>query len=330
MAARIAALACESGMDVTLAGRPSAHMAKLGHSLGVPCRTARLDNPRQLDAMLVGVQTVVNTAGPFTYTAPALMRACLRNGCNYLDLSNEAATFLDAWTLRQAAEKAGMAVVPGAGFGTAAAECLAAHVSARIHDPITLNIVRTSSHQAHTSGVKATMLELLITPGAGVRDGLWSARGFKTATFDLPEGRRTAIPIAVGDCFAAAKTTGIRNVTVYASTGVDPIVARIGIPIIRRLGGLGAPGLRRQPHNGNAAGARGPEPVHLWAQATDTHGGTATARIRGDNGGEATAQIALQAIRQIHISNPATVLTVGKLIGPKSILDLPGITITDL
>jgi|GEM_PF-6431176 len=219
-------------MDVTLAGRPSAHLAKLGHSLGVPCRTASLDNPRQLDAMLVGVPNVVNTAGPFTCAAPVLMRACLRNGCNYLDPSNEAATFLDAWSLKQEAAQAGVAVVTGAGFGTAAAECLATHVSERIHDPSTLNIVRTSSHEAHTPGVKVTMLELLITPGQ-----------------------------------ASGTAYGVR---------AD---SRLPHSICRKDG---APQYRSP------------------------------------------------SFRQIRISNPATALTVGKIIGPKQILNLPGITITDL
>lgn len=116
------------------------------------------------------------------------MSACLRNRCHYLGLSNEANTFIDAWSLEAAAGKAGATIVPGAGLGTVAAECLAAHVVERIDEPFTLSIVRTSSHEARTPGAKVTMFELLVRPGAGVKDGRLECTRLQDSHF-RPAGR---------------------------------------------------------------------------------------------------------------------------------------------
>lgn len=330
MGTRIAALACGSGIDVILAGRPSPRLITEAKRLNIPWRSAVLTNMVDLDAMLANVQLVINTAGPFAHTAPALTRACIRNRCHYLDLSNEAATFLDAWSLDAAAKQAGVIIVPGAGFGTLAAETLAGHVLGRIHQPDTLSIVRTSSHGARSPGVNMTMLELLTQQGAGNKHGRWTAHGHKIIAFDLPEGMRTAVPVAIGDAFATAHATGIQNVTAYSSTRMNPRLARLAIPAVRRLGKAATIGSRWRTR-GHRAGGSAPEGhTRIWMQASSPDGDTATSYLLGGSGSESAARIALGTAQKVHHLKSPGAHTAGEFLRIQDLTNEPQVHIIDL
>ncbi len=330
MGTRIATLAREARLDTVLAGRASSNPAVAAGPLNMAWRSAEPEDPAGLDAMLADVRILINTAGPFTHTAAALMRACIRNHCHYLDLSNEAATFQDAWNLSVLARQAGVSLVPGAGFGTAAAEALAAHVIDGIHDPDTLTIVRTSNKGARTPAVSRTTQQVLAQPGAGTKDGKWQALGHGTTSFDLPGGRRTGILVGLGDAFAIAESTGIRHVKAYATTGMSPFLARIIIPIACQLAKRQTAGPQRPNHRKDKPGPEGAGGTQLWIQATTPDGETATSHLQAQSGSELAARIALQAIQQLHSHAIPGVHTAGRLIGTQKVLALPGIQITDL
>lgn len=302
----------------------------MARQLGLAWRSAQPEHPAELDAMLAGVDILINTAGPFTHTAATLIRACIRNRCHYLDLSNEATTFQDARALDGAARQAKISIVPGAGFGTAASEALAAHVSERIHEPDTLTLVRTSDHGAKTPAVRKTTREVLTRPGAGIKDGRWQILGNRITGFDLPDGRRTGILVGLGDGFAIAEATGIGQVNTYATTSMKPRLARVIIPLIRQLARV-APTITKGP----AVRPKGSEPVgtggtQLWVQATNPRGETATSNLRAESGSSLAARIALKTAQQLQLRPSPGFHTSGQLLGTQPILTLPGIQITDL
>ncbi|UVJ40020.1 saccharopine dehydrogenase NADP-binding domain-containing protein [Arthrobacter sp. CJ23] len=92
---RTARLAMEAGVEAVIGGRDAVRAAAAAGSLGLGWRTST-SHADALSRLLQGVRVLVNTAGPFHRTAPALARACLRSGCHYLDVSNELTTFRDA------------------------------------------------------------------------------------------------------------------------------------------------------------------------------------------------------------------------------------------
>ncbi|MHA7304807.1 saccharopine dehydrogenase NADP-binding domain-containing protein [Arthrobacter sp. TMN-49] len=330
--ARIAALAADAGLDVLLAGRPSARLTAEADRLKIQWRSSELTDPAGLDAMLGGVQLVINTAGPFVDTATSLIRACLRNGCHYVDISNEAASFQQAWSLDSAARTAGVAVVPGAGFGTAVTESLAAHVITRIHEADALVIVRSSHNGESTPGVKKTSLAVLAQPGGSVEDGRWSDRRNKMAHFELPWGRQTGIPVAVGDPFAVAHATGLKRVTAYYSTGMNPLLARFAIPLARRA--IRA-GLLGQSRTASAAtprpsGGKGLACTRIWMRVSNSGGEVATSYLQAGGGGELAATIALLAAQQLLRGAEPGVSTAGQLLGSANVLNQPGLEICDL
>ncbi|MFF5792651.1 saccharopine dehydrogenase NADP-binding domain-containing protein [Paeniglutamicibacter sp. NPDC012692] len=330
MATRIAALACAAGFDVVLAGRPSARLVEAAERLNLPWRASGTVDPEDLDAMLSDVKIVCNTAGPFAHTAAGLMRACLRNGCHYLDLSNEATTFEDAWSLDSDARKVGVSLVPGAGFGTAAVEALAAHLIGRIKEPASLTIVRTNGGGARTVGVSRTMLEILALPGAGIKDGRWSAQDCRITGFNLPDGRLTGIPVALGDAFAVAQATGIRQVTAYSTTRMNLLSARLALPLVRTLAKTTRGGPHRSTREGRKTRGSDVDYTQIWIRATNAHGETKASYLRGRSGSELAARIALHAIQQLRNRTSSGSFTAGKLIGTSNILALPGLRITDI
>lgn len=330
MGTRIASLASESGFETILAGRPSPKLATAAKRLHLNWRASSLESPDGLDSLLEGVQIVINTAGPFVRTAAELIRACLRNGCHYLDLSNEPRTFLGAWSLDADAQHAGIVLVPGAGFGTAVTQALAVRVLEGIHGPDTLTIVRTSATGAKSLGTAMTTREILAQPGAGITDGQWRLQSNKIVSFDLPAGRRTGVPVGLGDAFATARATGIPHVRTYATTTMNPMLARLALPIVRQIIRTGMPGRLLAPRAGSYAGQSGPDDIQVWIQAANPQGDTATGYIHGDSGGELATRIAMLAALQLRGPTTPGVITAGELVGSKAVLDLPGLRVTNL
>ncbi len=120
-----ARVAAARGMTPILAGRNAAQVQALGAELGLPVRVAGLDDPAALDAMLRDVTVVLHCAGPFVHTATPMVDACLRAGVHYLDITGEIAVFEALAARYDEAKRAGVMLLPGAGFDVVPSDCLA-------------------------------------------------------------------------------------------------------------------------------------------------------------------------------------------------------------
>src|SRR5271169_1564459 len=89
----IARHALERGHRPLVAGRNAPTITALSEELDLEHRVLALDDPAGLRAALDDVGLVLNAAGPFLHTAPALAQACLTAGVHYLDISNELQVF---------------------------------------------------------------------------------------------------------------------------------------------------------------------------------------------------------------------------------------------
>jgi Saccharopine dehydrogenase NADP binding domain len=84
---------------------------------GAILRSAVLEDAASLDAALAGTSAVIHCAGPFVETADAVVQAALRLGVHYLDVSAEQRTVQGVYEqYDQAAQEAGVSLVPGMGF----------------------------------------------------------------------------------------------------------------------------------------------------------------------------------------------------------------------
>ncbi|MBO1268074.1 saccharopine dehydrogenase NADP-binding domain-containing protein [Arthrobacter cavernae] len=331
---RTARLAKEAGVEPVMGGRDAVRVAAAAGSLGLEWRTSTATDADALSRLLQGARVLVNAAGPFRRTAPALARACLRNGCHYVDVSNELATFRDAWSLDAEAQGAGVALVPGAGFATAVVEGLASHVLDRIPDADTVTIVRSSPGAVRSEGARRTASDLLAAGNWRVRDGVLAPGPNRIADFELPEGRRSAVPIGSGEMFAVAQSTGVRNVAAYFTTRTGPVISRLAVPLARtlaRAGSFGPPRAGRQGTGRLGAGSgQGPAPAPsmIWVEAKNHRGAAEAGWVHG-HGTDTTAVIALELAQRLGASRLSGFRTSGQLLGADYTLCLPGLRLTD-
>jgi short subunit dehydrogenase-like uncharacterized protein len=208
--------AVAAGLPLILAGRRAEALAAMSRTWDQPFRAVGLDDLGALTSALEGVSVVLNAAGPFSSTAQPLIEACLQAGVHYLDISGEVDVLEEVSTYHEAARRAGVMLLPGAGFDVVPSDCLARRVSDRLGDARQLRIA-ISGLQLLSRGSGRTLLEQM---GRGVRirrNGELSTvpDGMLERSFDFGEGPRSCQGVSWGDVATAFHSTGVPNVEVY-------------------------------------------------------------------------------------------------------------------
>jgi saccharopine dehydrogenase (NAD+, L-lysine-forming) len=157
----IADEAIRRGHQPILAGRSAERIRPLAEALHLPWRVADLASPTTLREALQGVDAVLLAASPFQQTAPALVEACLATGTSYADIANEILHFRRLHRQDRAARDAGIALVPGVGFGVVATNCLARSVAEELPDAIELLCANHIASATSGEGATATGLEII-------------------------------------------------------------------------------------------------------------------------------------------------------------------------
>ena len=261
-----------------LAGRSAPAVAALAGRLDLPYRALALDDPAALSAALADVDLVLNAAGPFLHTATPLAEACLGAGVHYLDIGNELQVFRTLYDLDQRAQRAGVAIIPGAGFGVVATNCLARYVSDAVGGAQHLQVATRAATAQPGPGGAASMRENLPYGGwirqAGHLRPYPLGSGGTTITF--PDGPCRIRPVPTGDLEAAFQATGAADIIAY-SAELDPAAAKPRTP---------------DPQDAGPQAYRS----YGWAQATGSDGATTQAWLQT---GEAYAFTAAASIRAV-------------------------------
>ncbi len=128
---------------------------KDGHS--GPWASASCDDPDALDRALEGTDAVINCAGPFLDTAPAVVEAALRAGAHYLDIAAEQRSVRSTLaTYGSEATDRGIVVLPAMAFYGGLADLLASHICAALPviDEILIGVALDNWHP--TTGTRRT------------------------------------------------------------------------------------------------------------------------------------------------------------------------------
>jgi short subunit dehydrogenase-like uncharacterized protein len=212
----IAARMLHSRNAPIVCGRTPDRVQALASELGVTARVSGIDQPHALDETLHDVDLLINAASPFALTAPALIESCLRTKTHYLDITGELPVFQKAFGYDASARKRGIMIMPGAGLGIVATDCLAKHVAELVPNAKYLRIA-------------------LLRPGLFSRGTLRSALGLANSrvcirrnerlislpagqlqrAFDFGDGERESVAVSWPDVFTAWYSTGIRNIETY-------------------------------------------------------------------------------------------------------------------
>jgi short subunit dehydrogenase-like uncharacterized protein len=302
---RIAEHARQRGHQPVLAGRSAPAVTALAERLGLPSRELSLDDPAALTAALAGVDLVLNAAGPFLHTAAPLAEACLRAGAHYLDIGNELQAFRALYSLDERARQAGITIMPGAGFGVIATNCLARYVSDAVGGAAVLEVATRAAVARQGPGVAATRQQNMPYGGwirqAGHLQPL--ALGTGTITITLPDGPCRIMPLPTGDLEAAFQATGAPDITAYGAVPADP-----------------APG---STASDPPADERRAYTSFGWARAIGPNGATAQAWLQTGESYAFTAAASIRAIEEALARSLSGALS-PTAFGADFILTIPG------
>jgi short subunit dehydrogenase-like uncharacterized protein len=214
----IATRAVECGHRPVLAGRNAPALSVLAERLGLAHCVLDLGDPVALQVALGDVDLVLNAAGPFLHTAVPLARACLSARVHYLDISNELQVFRALYDLDEEAERVGVSIIPGVGFGVVATNCLARHVSELVGGANQIEVASRVTSAQSGPGAAATMRENLPYGGWIRQGGQLFPQEFFTGvtTIGFPDGPCEAMPVPTGDLEAAFHATGAPDVVAFA------------------------------------------------------------------------------------------------------------------
>jgi short subunit dehydrogenase-like uncharacterized protein len=330
--------ALRRGMRPILAARNADALRAQAEPLGLEWRAAHVDDAAALDVALTGATVVLHCAGPFSRTWRAMSDACLRARAHYLDITGEIAVF-EALSARDAAARsAGIMLLPGVGFDVVPSDCLAAHLARRLRNAVSLALAFRASGGV-SRGTLSTMIEGLGARGAVRRDGAIVAvpQAWRTRRIDFGDGKpRDATTIPWGDVSTAYHSTGIPNVQVYVSMRAalrrTLIAARALGPLLRSefVKRFLVSRVRRGPA-GPSDAERATGTSLLWGEAVAADGRRVEARLRGASTYTLTAQTAVHlAAKALGGAAPVGFQTPSKAYGADVILEIPGITRTDV
>ena len=222
----IARYATKYNLQPILSGRKAELIEPLAQKLNLPFRIFELSDETALLAALQEVKVVVHAAGPFQFTAKQMIEACLKTGTHYLDINGDIAVFEMIKKYDAAAKKAGVMLLPGAGFDVVPTDCLALQLKKLLPDADSLKIAFASLGGGVSHGTAITMASKLGEGGA-VRKGGKIVRtplGQKGMWVDFGVKKLFVMTIPWGDISTAYFTTGIPDIEVY--TGISKKIYR--------------------------------------------------------------------------------------------------------
>ena len=223
----IASMAADYGLEPILAGRNHDEIIQLAKKYDLSFRIFDLDNTENIVAQISDCKLVLHAAGPFMRTAKPMIKACMQAGVHYLDITGEIAVFEMAKKMHQAAEAAGIMLMPGVGFDVVPTDCMALYLHQRMPDATHLQLAFASVGGGVSHGTATTMVTSLGSGGAAREDGMIVSKplGHKGMTVDFGIKKRFVMTIPWGDVSTAHHTTGIPNIETF--TAVKPAVFRL-------------------------------------------------------------------------------------------------------
>ncbi len=326
--------ALRRGHKPLLAGRDGARLEVLGRATGLVTRRVSLDDSAGMRATLSDTPCVLLAAGPYEVTGPAMRRACLDARCSYLDVNGEIGDFGRAMASNADARSAGIAIIPGVGYGVVFAECLAAHVKRHLPSATSLRL----SLATRTLGrSRAATLSTAATIAAGGRDiyrGSLRIRAIASPTWHVRLADRSAIPFAgapMAELVAVQRSTGIANIT----TGIPlsrtaAAMMRVAAPVIGRILTATAARASTSTDTNPSSATLNRLRSRIWAHAADDAGNHAAALLETGEGYRAAAHAAVNAV-ELQLRDPrAGALTPVQAFGADFALLVPDTRIQEL
>jgi short subunit dehydrogenase-like uncharacterized protein len=208
--------AVRRGHRPLLVGRSAQKLEPVAQRLGLPFKAVSLTDSAELARALSGMRLVLHAAGPFAVTSEPMVTACLAAAVSYLDVSGELSVFKATFARDEAAQRAGILLMPGAAFEIVPSDCLGMHVAQRVPGAVELEIA-FSAPMIPSAGTAKSAFGVMMGGGFVRRNGelIASPLGALTRRVRFPSGDCTVASIPLADLVATYKATRIPNITGY-------------------------------------------------------------------------------------------------------------------
>lgn len=298
----VAELAIDRGQRPVLAGRDPEKVARVATPLGLPYRVFDLRGAEGVARALADVDAVAHCAGPFSATSAPMVDACLRTGTHYLDITGEVDVFEAVFARHEEAARAGVVLLPGAGFDVVPTDCLAVLAAAKLPSATRLDLA-FHAEGGISRGTLKSALEGAAMGGRARVDGELSTvpMGWRRRPVPFPSGQREATSLPWGDVSTAYRSTGIPNITTFAALpGLDRVGSRataitravLGNPLAQRIGKAAIGALVRGPGDQQRTRSW----VEVFAEAADEAGNSASVALTGPDTYDFTADSVLHVV----------------------------------
>jgi short subunit dehydrogenase-like uncharacterized protein len=326
--------AVRRGHRPILAGRDEAQLSALGQATGLNTLRLSLDDEAALRSALSRVSCVLLAAGPYSRTGPPMRAACLDTGCSYLDVNGEIGDFQDALSCDAHARRAGIAILPGVGYGVVFGECLAARLAERLPDATWLRLSLATKTAGRSRGATLSIAEAMTAGGRDIFRGALRTRAMASSTWRTPPSALPRIRFAVApmaELAAAHRSTGIPNIVAGIPLSLPAAtVVRIAGPLLGRLLTWQAARAVHSDEDGPSAAVIAAMRSRAWAEAGNAAGQRVGAVLETGEGYRAAAVAAMCAL-DLQLHEPRLgALTPVQAFGPDFALRVPGTRIEDL
>ena len=329
----IARYADQYNVQPILAGRRKAVIEPLANKLHLPYRVFDLNDTVALIAALKEVKAVIHAAGPFHFTAKQMVDACLQTGTHYLDINGDISVFEMIKQYDAAAKKAGIMLLPGAGFDVVPTDCVALQLKKLLPDAVALKLAFATLGGGLSHGTASTMVSRLGEKGAVRKVGKIIRRplGEKGMSVDFGKKKLFVMTIPWGDVSTAYFSTGIPDIEVYTGISKKVYNSLKLQPLFNWL--LRTRFIRnyiQRKINRRAAGPndeqRSKAMSLVWGQVRNAEGKTATIRLSGPDGYTLTAHSSLIIVKKILNGNFSPgYQTPASAYGENLVMEIPGV-----
>jgi short subunit dehydrogenase-like uncharacterized protein len=330
----IAKLANEYGLKPILAGRRAEVLEPMAKELNTTYYVVDLTDTEKLESILKEIPLVLHAAGPFKHTAKQMIDACLKTNTHYIDITGEIIVYEMAKKYHDAALKAGIMLMPGAGFDVVPTDCIALYLKNKLPDATELKLAFASVGGGISHGTALTMADGMGEKSAARKNGkiVRVPLGHKGMWVDFGLKNLFVMTIPWGDISTAYTTTGIPNIETY--TGVAPKTYKLlkfQVLFNWLLRTSFMRNKQKKKINNNPAGPsdekRSKSKGLVWGEVKNANGEIAQARLIGPDGYTLTAHSSLLIAKKILDGNfkPGYQTPAG-CYGADLILEVPGVT----
>ena len=334
----ICELAVKQGLKPVLAGRDAKKVEALARSLNLEYKTFDLDNEQTIVDAIKDFKVVLHCAGPFIYTSPIMIAACIKAKTHYLDITGEYQVFEHVFKCNDEAVAAGIMLMAGVGFDVVPTDCLSLYLKEKMPKADTLELVLYMKGGKLSHGTAITVAENMGDATVVRRDGklVKVPNGKLIREVKIDGGKKNAVAISWGDISTAFRTTGLPNITVYNALPkrvIDSMKMSNYLGFFLRLRfvkNFMIKNIKNRPA-GPSDTERQTASSIVWGEAKTKAGGVQRAILELPEGYTLTALTSLKIVQNILANDPpAGSKTPAQVFGKDFILQFEGVSRKDV